>query len=147
MNAGEIMSTDFIIFDQSIKRQDELFRLLSKLLKKYNVITDENGFIKDLYKREDEISTGIEDGFGIPHAQSEFITTPVICFASTSPMKDYVGLDGKPIDQVFLIAVPMEVKEIHLDILSSLSRKLVNEDFRKSIRNASTKEEIIEIMN
>ena len=103
--------------------------------------------IKDLYRREEETSTGIEDGFGIPHAKSKAVLQPTICFAHTGKITDYVGLDGRNIEWVFAILVPQKTAYIHLEILSKLSRKLMNESFRTQLKNAGSPMEVLEIMS
>lgn len=143
MDVEELISKEVIFEEKTIDKKDELFRFLAYKLKEKDVVSDEEGFIDDLYKREEEISTGILDGFGIPHAQSEFILKPIVCFVRTSPMLDYVGLDDLPIEHVFLIGIPKNIKEVHLDVLSSLSRKLADEGFRERLKRASTKEDIL----
>ncbi len=57
--------------------------------------------MKDLYRRESETSTGIEDGFGIPHTKSKAVLAPTICFVHTGKISDYVGLDDKEIGMGF----------------------------------------------
>ncbi|MDV4151749.1 PTS sugar transporter subunit IIA [Clostridium sp. AL.422] len=47
---------------------------------------------------------------------------------------------------VFMIAVNDEQNDLHLRALANLSRKLMHEEFRKSILNAKSKKEIIDIL-
>ena len=115
--------------------------------KKSNVSQKQKNVIKDLYRREEETSTGIEDGFGIPHAKSKAVLQPTICFAHTGKITDYVGLDGRNIEWVFAILVPQKTAYIHLEILSKLSRKLMNESFRTQLKNAGSPMEVLEIMS
>ena len=67
-------------------------------------------------------------------------------FASVKAM-DWKALDGEPIDLIFLIGVPeKESGSLHLKILASLSRKLMKEDFRNSLRDVKTEAELIELL-
>ncbi|HFQ4493713.1 TPA: PTS sugar transporter subunit IIA, partial [Enterococcus faecium] len=99
--------------------------------------------VKALFKREEEISTGIEDGFGIPHAKSKYVTKPALCFFHTAKLTDYSGIDEMPIEYIFAIVVPEKSADMHLEILSTLSRRLMNADFRKGIKEATTPADII----
>ena len=103
-----------------------MFEKLGQLLEEEQRVSKAKKVIKDLYRREEETSTGIEDGFGIPHAKSKAVLQPTICFAHTGKITDYVGLDGRNIEWVFAILVPQKTADIHLEILSKLSRKLMN---------------------
>lgn len=124
-----------------------MFEKLGQLLEEEQRVSKAKKVIKDLYRREEETSTGIEDGFGIPHAKSKAVLQPTICFAHTGKITDYVGLDGRNIEWVFAILVPQKTADIHLEILSKLSRKLMNESFRTQLKNAGSPMEVLEIMS
>ena len=54
--------------------------------------------------------------------------------------------DGETVDLVIMIAVPLsEAGNTHMKILASLSRKLMHEEFRESLRNSS-KEQVFAIL-
>lgn len=147
MKLIDLMVNDLIIFDESIRSKKELFEKLGQLLEEEQRVSKAKKVIKDLYRREEETSTGIEDGFGIPHAKSKAVLQPTICFAHTGKISDYEGLDGRNIECVFAILVPQKTADIHLEILSKLSRKLMNESFRTQLKNAGSSMEVLEIMS
>lgn len=147
MNISELMLKELILFDDSIRSKDELFDSLSQKLEQQARVTNHKKFKNDLLKREKETSTGIEAGFGIPHAKSKYVTQPTIVFAHTASISDYLGLDDEPIECVFMIAVPKKSQDIHLDILSALSRRLMDQAFREKIKGATSADELLEIIN
>lgn len=147
MKLIDLLVNDLIVFDESIRSKKELFEKLGQLLEEEQRVSKAKKVIKDLYRREEETSTGIEDGFGIPHAKSKAVLQPTICFAHTGKITDYVGLDGRNIEWVFAILVPQKTADIHLEILSKLSRKLMNESFRTQLKNAGSPMEVLEIMS
>lgn len=147
MVIDELLDKRLILFDELISSKDELFDKVSLKLEQTGKVTKAKGFKKDLYKREKEASTGIEDGFGIPHAKSRFVTAATIVFAHTGTILDYRGLDEQPIEWVFMIAVPHNANNLHLDILSALSRRLMDQDFRDSLKAATSSEQVLNIMN
>lgn len=147
MNLNSLISKDLIIFDDEIQSKDILFRKLSQQMYSVGRISDARRFVKDLYRREREVSTGLEDGFGIPHAKSQFVVLPTICFAHTSQIQDYLCLDDTHVDCVFMLAVPLENNNTHLEILSNLSRKLMRTQFRNDIRSSKSASEILTIIN
>lgn len=147
MEITDLMMNDLVIFDETIRSKNELFERLANELERTKRVTKAKKIMKDLYKREKETSTGIEDGFGIPHAKSKHVLEPTVYFIHTEKLSDYLGLDGQPIECSFAILVPSKSSDIHLDILSSLSRKLMNEDFRKELKAARSGEEVLSIIN
>ncbi len=64
-------------------------------------------------------------------------------FFHTAKLTDYSGIDGMPIECIFAIVVPEKSADMHLEILSTLSRRLMNADFRKGIKEATTPADII----
>ena len=60
---------------------------------------------------------------------------------------DFESLDGKPVNLLFLIAAPDTKENIHLEVLSRLSTLLMDENFRKKLINAKTKEKLIQTLN
>ncbi|MGP5430550.1 PTS sugar transporter subunit IIA [Enterococcus malodoratus] len=147
MKLIDLMMNDLVIFDESIRSKEALFETLGQLLEEKQRVTKAKKVIKDLYQREAETSTGIEDGFGIPHAQSKAVLQPTICFVRTGKISDYVGIDGQMIEWVFAILVPKKNSNIHLEILSNLSRRLMNQTFRSQLKEADNAIEVLEIIS
>ncbi len=87
--------------------------------------------------REATVSTGLGDGIAIPHAKTDAVSEPVVVYARSRAGIDWSSRDGKPVSELFLIAVPERAAgEAHLTILSALSRKLVNAQFRSELSAA-----------
>ena len=103
-------------------------------------------YVGAVLQRESEYSTAVGFGVAIPHGKTDAVKEPFLMFASVKPM-DWKALDGEPIDLIFLIGVPeKEAGSLHLKILASLSRKLMKEEFRNSLRNIKTEAELIELL-
>ena len=60
---------------------------------------------------------------------------------------DFDSLDGEPLHLLFLIAAPDTEDNIHLEVLSKLSVMLMDDNFTKSLKNASSVDEFMEIIN
>lgn len=60
---------------------------------------------------------------------------------------DFNSLDGKPVKLLFLIAAPNTEDNVHLEVLSRLSSLLMDENFRKELIKAKSKEEFLEIID
>ncbi|WP_165002970.1 MULTISPECIES: PTS sugar transporter subunit IIA [unclassified Enterococcus] len=147
MSFDQLIAEELVVFDPSIDSKGSLFERIGDVLEKTNRIRSARKVVKALFKREEEISTGIEEGFGIPHAKSKYVTKPALCFFHTAKLTDYSGIDGVPIEYVFAIVVPEKSADMHLEILSTLSRRLVDADFRKEIKEATTPADIIRRIN
>ncbi|WP_458258078.1 fructose PTS transporter subunit IIB [Spiroplasma endosymbiont of Dactylopius coccus] len=57
-------------------------------------------------------------------------------------------IDGQLTTFIIALIIPeTQAENLHLDILSTLAIKLVNEDFRKKLKNAKNSQEIISLIN
>lgn len=146
MQISSVLDKQNIVFDLTIKTKEELFNNLALILENNGCITSARRFIKDLKKREKEASTGVEEGFGIPHAKSKAVIKPTIAFAHVNELMDYLALDGSRVECVFMIAVPDQANDTHLELLSFLARKLMDDQFKASIKAANNAEEIRSIL-
>lgn len=146
MDILSMMDARNVLFDAQITTKKALFEALAESLFASGYVTDKKKFVEDLEKREQETETGIEDGFGIPHAKSRYVKEATIAFAHTGSMKDYHALDDTPIECVFMLAIPEKANDIHLEILSSLSRRLMDDTFKRNIKNVKTKAELQSIL-
>lgn len=107
---------------------------------------------KELYKqrvlaREQEGSTGIGEGIAIPHAKTEAVNEPGLASMIVRDGVDYESLDDEPAHLFFLIAAPAGGANVHLEVLSRLSRMLMDDDFRDNLMNAKTPEEYLAIID
>jgi PTS system fructose-specific IIA component len=130
---------------QATTKEDALSQL-AKAAANNGKINDEATYIEAVLKRESEFSTAVGFGIAIPHGKSDAVNEPFFMFAKVDNI-DWNSMDGEPVDLIFLIGVPMsDASSTHLKILASLSRKLMKEPFRNTLRNAKTPKEIIEFL-
>ena len=112
----------------------------------------ENLADKALYKervlaRETEGSTGIGEGIAIPHAKTEAVKAPGLASMIVRAGVDYESLDEEPAFLFFLIAAPAGGENVHLEVLSRLSRMLMDDEFHEALMNAKTPEEYLHIID
>lgn len=60
---------------------------------------------------------------------------------------EFDSLDGEPVTLMFLIAAPNTEDNVHLDVLSKLSVLMMDEEFSNSLRNASSVDEFLAIID
>ena len=103
-------------------------------------VEDRERALADLRRREEEATTGVGFGIGIPHAKTPAVTRPSVVFGRSEAGIDFDAMDDEPAHLLFMLLVPAEGGEEHLEILSSLSRALIHEEVRESLRTAETVE-------
>lgn len=106
------------------------------------IINDVAVYKEGIMKRESQTSTGLGDGIAMPHAKNKAVVKPAVVFAKSAAGVDYASLDGQPANLFFMIAAPEGANNVHLEVLASLSRLLINPDFTASLKKAQTPEEV-----
>jgi PTS system fructose-specific IIA component len=141
-----LIDENLITMNLSAKTKEEAILLLAEKAKSENRLKDVRAFQEAVLKREEEYSTAVGFGVAIPHGKTDAVIEPFLMFATVQSI-DWKALDDKPVDLIFLIGVPeADASTLHLKILASLSRKLMKEEFRTSIRSAATPEEVMKIL-
>lgn len=96
----------------------------------------------NLLARERLGSTALGDGIAIPHCRLSNCDEAIVVLMTLDAPVDFDAADGKPVDILFMLLVPEEATQEHLDILAGLAGLLDNSDFRDSLRDARTNEEL-----
>ncbi len=74
--------------------------------------------------REELGSTGIGNGFAVPHASVDWITSCTTVMAFSPNAIEFDSLDRQPVHTVILIASPKSNPREHLRLLETVSRSL-----------------------
>lgn len=135
---------DLIIFNLQSETKTDVIKEMIERLYITKTISNKSDFEKEIWHREDEAPTGVGDGIAIPHALSDCVSRASIVVGISKSGIDFQSIDNKPCHLFFMIAAPKDSDNQHLKLLSTLSVKLMKEEVRKKLMNASSYEEIIE---
>ena len=147
MNISDIFSEDFILLNTDINSKNELFQSAADHLYSKNAIKNKETFIKALYERESIGETGVGDGFAIPHAKSDTVFKPVVLYIKSNKKIEYESLDDLPVDNFFMLAVPENSGNEHINLLSSVACLLLEDEFKAKLENVQNKSEIVKLVN
>ncbi len=98
-----------------------------------------------IFEREKIMSTGVGNGFAIPHGKTDAVADIVAAFAVTAEPIDYESLDEKPVRLVFLLVGKDNLVGPHIKLLSRISRLMNKEEFRNRLLLVPTSREILEL--
>ena len=141
-----IINENLVKLNLEATSREEVLKKLTAIASENGKVNDENAYIEAILKREEEFSTAVGFGVAIPHGKSDSVNEPFFMFSTVDSI-DWKSMDGNPVDLVFLIGVPAnDAGSTHLKILAALSRKLMKEPFRDSLRNANSAKEIMDIL-
>jgi PTS system fructose-specific IIA component len=140
---NEVFTRKHIKLNLDLKDKDAYLGYIAKLSMELGIGKDEQGVYEGLVNREKEFATNLGDGIAIPHTKSDYITRPAILVLK--PQKEVPWGDDAEDDIRIIISI-LSLNEqggdFHLELLASLARKLIDEEFKKILVNALDEEEI-----
>jgi PTS system nitrogen regulatory IIA component len=92
--------------------------------------------VGSLAAREKLGSTGLGQGIAIPHGRIKGLKTAVGAYARLKAPIAFDAPDGKPVAQVFVLLVPEQATEQHLQLLSELAQMFSDRAFRERLAGA-----------
>lgn len=125
-------------------KQDALTQAVD-LITSREIISNKDIFMKGVFEREKEGTTGIGGGIAIPHCKSEVVIKPALAAMVIDEGVDYDSLDEEKVKLLFLIAAPDTEDNVHLDVLSKLSMLLMDDTFTESLISARSQDEFLSI--
>jgi fructose PTS system EIIA component len=100
----------------------------------------------DVWTREEQMSTGIGNGVALPHARTEAARNTVLAFATTAEPLEFGSIDGEPVRLIFLMLGPKASVDRHVRLLGRISRLMVMAGIRERLIEASSPDEVIDIL-
>lgn len=97
---------------------------------------DEDTLFESLVAREKLGSTGFGDGIAIPHCRLIGCTAPISAVLHLETAIDFDAIDGEPVDLLFVLLVPEEATDEHLELLRQIAGIFEQDDVRERLRNA-----------
>lgn len=147
MDMKELITPERICLLKDTKKSEVLIDLTELAFSTSNELQDLENLKKDIFFREELMSTGIGMGLGIPHLRMEGITDPIICIGvQKQGIYDYQSLDDTPVQVVIMILVGKEQHSKYIRILSQLTGKLKSKSLIPKLVEASTENEIYDAL-
>lgn len=104
-----------------------------------------NALFKSLINREKLGSTGIGHGIAIPHSRLADCPTITGALVHLAEPVDFDAVDDQPVDLLFVLLVPEEACDEHLQVLGRLASLLSNASTRAALRGARTSEALFQV--
>lgn len=141
-----VLSSSHIRFCEGGKTKEEVIRLLAELAVAEGVSEDAGEVYAAFMEREAMGPTGIGEGIAVPHAKSAAVREVAVLIIKSETPVTWESFDNGPVYLAIALLVPDENPDnVHLKILSTVTRKLVNEEFKRKLFQAGTAEEIMEL--
>lgn len=111
--------------------------LASEVLSAAHPELDPGQLLDALVARERLGSTAVGEGVALPHCRFSACRTPLAALLRLEDPIDFEASDRRPVDLVFVLVVPEEANDLHLQILGSAATALNDPGYRAGLREAN----------
>ena len=139
-----MLKEENIFLDRDLNSKDEVLNFIADKAFEKGITENRDGLLEDLWKREREYSTGIQDGFAIPHSKSKHVKEASIFYIKTNEEIEWQTLDDSDVRYIFNLLAPAENESnIHLQMLSKIATCLMDEDFIEEVKNSNDESRLV----
>ena len=144
----ELLTTEQIIADMRSKdRWEAIEEMVGQLLLAGKISEECRApIVAAVRKRETSMSTGIGLGIGLPHAQSDLISTPLAVVGRSKPQMNFDALDGQPVCLAILLVIPQGQYQKHLHTVANVASLFRSPDFRSALMQAGDAGQMLQII-
>lgn len=147
--AVDFVKVENVFVAEDFASRDEALSFVSNQAVKAGVASDADAVMNAFLAREAEGTTGMMEGFAIPHAKSDAINeAAVIVVKDESGVTGWDTMDGAPVNVAIALLIPgAQAGTTHLKILSKVAEALMDEDFRATVKGSTDAVEIAKTIN
>lgn len=147
--ASDFVKVENVFVAEDFASRDEALSFVSNQAVKAGLANDADAVMNAFLAREAEGTTGMMEGFAIPHAKSDAITeAAVIVVKDESGVTGWDTMDGAPVNVAIALLIPgAQAGTTHLKILSKVAEALMDEDFRATVKGSTNAAEIAKTIN
>lgn len=132
-----IINRNCIFHETEKLTKKEMLKKMVEKLEAEGYLTEETVFYEDILKREEVFSTYIGYEIGLPHGKSKAVREAGIAVAKLEHPISWETEEQDEVGLILMIAVKEgEGNDLHLQILSKLSRLLMHEEFRMQLKDS-----------
>lgn len=147
--AADFVKVENVFVAEDFASRDEALSFVSNQAVKAGIANDADAVMNAFLAREAEGTTGMMEGFAIPHAKSDAITeAAVVVVKDESGVTGWDTMDGAPVNVAIALLIPgAQAGTTHLKILSKVAEALMDEDFRATVKGSTDAAEIAKTIN
>jgi len=143
-----LLSEDLVLLESTSRTKEEVIQEMVDAFYIYNRTADRDAMEEALWAREAEYSTGLGHAFAIPHCKTDAVTANSICILRLQEPIEWDSIQGERVRMVVLLAMrSSDGTNSHMQVFSSLARRLDDEDFREHLLKFETPREITSYLN
>jgi|TARA_R110002072_G_scaffold36181_2_gene106576 PTS system nitrogen regulatory IIA component len=133
---NQILAPDRTICRAPNVSNKRLFETIARIFSDDQPSLTYDKILDQLIAREKLGSTGMGQGIAIPHCRVTECVEPLGAILTLEEAIPFDAPDDQPVDLLFILLVPKEAHQKHLDILAEIARLFSQEDLCKRLRAA-----------
>ncbi|MFA0440804.1 PTS glucose transporter subunit IIA [Vibrio sp. 10N.286.49.C2] len=147
MKLSDLTSESLILLDAVFEDRFAAINALTDKIDQAGKLSNKEQFLDAVLLREEEGPTALGEYLAVPHGKSPAVIEPAFACAFVRDELMWQGIDGdEPVKMIFLIAIPLaEAGSTHIEVLTTLTSSLVDDDFRDELLAANSTEHIIKL--
>lgn len=143
---NDLITDQLILLDVVLPDRRGVIEAVADLMLAAGRVSDRDRYVQDVLLREAQLDTSIGGGIALPHARSAAARRSSLAFLRLREPIEWG--ESQDVRLIFGIAVPeANAEDEHLKILSSVARRLLDDDLRKVIEHSAEKREIMALLS
>jgi len=143
----QILQPDCIKVPVESRDKEAVITELVDLLDAKGLLSDRDRVLEAVLIRERIQSTGTGAGIAIPHGKCNAVKELVLAIGIAHEPIEYNSIDGKPVTILILLVSPADQTGPHIQALATISRLMLNEEFRQKLKKVTSADEVYAILN
>ena len=143
----QILQPDCVKVPVESRDKEAVITELVDLLDARGLLLDRDEALEAVLTRERIQSTGTGAGIAIPHAKCNAVKDLIIAIGIAHEPVDFNSIDGKPVTIIILLVSPTDKTGPHIQALATISRLMLNEQFRQRLEKVTSSGEVYELLN
>jgi fructose-specific phosphotransferase system IIA component len=141
----DLITPEVVKVPLNSENKPAVLRELVQILKDAGKITDFEGVLAAIHKREELGSTGLELGIAVPHAKTDVVQNLTLAIGISPQGIDFNSLDGKPAHLFFLMLAPPNQSGPHIEALAEIAKLSKSRAFCDMLVHARSSEEMVQL--
>jgi len=142
---SDYLDPKLITFLDADSRDSAMRTIVDLVAKESDHIDDAASFYQAIIDREKVVSTGVGMGVAVPHAKLATCHNFFVTIGILKKGVDWDAIDGAPVRLIFMIGGPDDKPTEYLQILSTLTMAMKDEERRKKMLQSKDPAAIMEL--
>lgn len=144
MNIHELLTEATVMPNIKVAGKEDL---LGRMVDSFSTLVDSEqleAVRSAVLDREHLMSTGIGKGLAIPHGKCPGLPDNLAAVATLSHPVDFDSIDRQPVELAFMLVGPDTHSNVHIKLLSRISKLMISDAFRDRLMACTTSQQILD---